>query len=198
MPVLSLSPSARSWPWLLAGLLLLLLAACSPQHNWRQSRLEGVPLQALLPCKPDSAQREVPLWGPAQPPVPLHMMSCNVGQHTFAVAALPLAAPAPGEAADRTPAQAEQAWRQAGWASLRQTVTPPQEAPAGWQMQTATVAGALAAQHWRGPGMNHQGQPLQVQWLLAHNGRWLVQAALYGPPLSADLAQTFFDGLRLD
>lgn len=191
--------SRLMFPRLLPGMLVagLALAACSPSHNWRLARLDGVPLQALMPCKPDNAQREVPLWGPTQAPVRLHMASCTVGQHTFAVAALPLAAPAAGGAGP-SPAQAEQAWRLAAWASLRQTVMPAQTAPAGWTAQPATVAGALGAQRWQGPGLNHQGQALQVQWLLAHNGRWLVQAALYGPPLSADLAETFFDGLRLD
>lgn len=181
--------------------LCLVLAACSPAHNWRLIRLDGVPVQALMPCKPERAQREVPLWGTAQPPVRLTMMSCAVGEHTFAVAALPLLA---GNAADPGPAaaaavpQAMQAWMRAGWASLRLALPAAGEAPPGWQVQPQQVTGAQAAQRWQGPGANHLGQPLQAHWLLAHNGRWLVQVALYGPPVADDVATTFFDALRFD
>ena len=37
------------------SVLCLALAACSPSHNWRLSRLDGVPVQALMPCKPERA-----------------------------------------------------------------------------------------------------------------------------------------------
>jgi hypothetical protein len=198
MPVVTFSFITRHWCGLAMALAGLVLLGCSPHHNWRLSRLPGVPLQALMPCKPDSAQREVPLWGPAQPPVPLHMMSCTVGQHTFAVASLPLAPQAAQAGPAATPAQAEEAWRQAGWASLRQPVPPLAEAPPGWVGVAQAVPGAQAGQRWQGPGLDHQGQPLQAQWLLAHNGHWLVQVALYGPPLADDVASTFFDGLRFD
>lgn len=176
------------------SVLCLALAACSPSHNWRLSRLDGVPVQALMPCKPERAQREVPLWGMAQPPVRLTLMSCAVGEHTFAVAALPLQ---PGVAAE-TARQASQAWMRAGWASLRLVVQPLAEAPVGWQARPQSVPGAVAAQRWSGPGLNHLGQPLQAQWLMADNGRWLVQAALYGPPVADDVATTFFDALRFE
>ncbi|MCU0926082.1 MAG: hypothetical protein MUF44_08585 [Hydrogenophaga sp.] len=65
----------------LAGLLAL--GACSPTFNWRELRLDGTPLQALMPCKPESATRPVPLAGT---PTELHMHSCKTGGLRFAVA----------------------------------------------------------------------------------------------------------------
>ena len=196
MPSFPVFSRQRLAGWVLP-VLLLSLAACSPSHNWRLSRLDGVPLQALMPCKPERAQREVPLWGAAQPPVSLTMMSCAVGPHTFAVAALPLGSGNTPAAADAVQ-QARQAWMRAGWASLRLAVPAQAEAPPGWRAQPQTVAGAQQAQRWHGPGQDHQGQALQAHWLLAHNGRWLVQAALYGPPVADDVATTFFDALRFE
>ena len=194
MPVNSRHP----WTTLAAlGALLGALAACSPTHNWRQTRLQGVPLQAMMPCKPEHAQREVPLWGVAKPPVTLTMLSCTVGDHTFALAALPLGAP-PTAGQDSTAMQAVQAWKQAGWTSLRQVPQGSDAAPLGWNGQAWQVAGARWAQLWRGPGSNHLGKVVQAQWLLAHNGQWLVQAALYGPPAPEEVSATYFEGLKFD
>ena len=63
--------------------LLLALSACSPTFNWRELRLEGAPLQALMPCKPETAQRSVPLMGK---PTALHLLACAIGGVQFAIA----------------------------------------------------------------------------------------------------------------
>lgn len=177
----------RGWRGAVLAVAMLWLAACSPTHNWREVRHEGTPVLALLPCKPDRAEREVPLLGPDQPLARLQMMSCDVQGRTYVLAALalPVAQPA-GEALAR--------WRQAAWTSLRQTVPAQASAPPGW---TQVPTSASAAQHWRGPAVDHRGQALQAEvlWLAAPG--WLAQAAVYAPRVDADARQTFFESVRL-
>ena len=76
----SLLPALR--PAALAAALLA-LAACSPTFNWREVRPDGTALSLLLPCKPDKAERSVPLGGK---PTELLMLGCDAGDATFAVA----------------------------------------------------------------------------------------------------------------
>ncbi len=179
----------RGWRGGLAVAAVLWLAACSPTHNWREVRHEGSPVQALLPCKPERADREVPLLGPDQPPVRLQMMSCDVQGRTYVLAALAVPAAQPAD-------QALARWRQAAWASLRQTVPAQASAPPGWT-QVLPPAQAPADQHWRGPAVDHRGQALQAEVLWLTGPGWLVQAAVYAPQVDAEARQTFFESVRL-
>ena len=77
LPRQSLRVSAAA----MAGLLAL--AACSPAFNWREVRPENTRLSLLLPCKPDKAQKVVPLGGK---PTVLSMLGCEAEGMTFAVA----------------------------------------------------------------------------------------------------------------
>lgn len=177
----------RGWRGAVLAVAMLWLAACSPTHNWREVRHEGTPVLALLPCKPERAERDVPLLGPDQPLARLQMMSCDVQGRTYVLAALALPAAQPaGEALAR--------WRQAAWTSLRQTVPAQASAPPGW---TQVPTPATAAQHWSGPAVDHRGQALQAEvlWLAAPG--WLAQAAVYAPQVDADARQTFFESVRL-
>lgn len=206
----------RWWQWMgWSGLVLGLSAGCSPTHNWRQVRPEGAPLVALMPCKPERAEREVPLLGPGQPVVRLQMMSCEVQGRTYAVAALALPR---GLAAD----VATQAWLRATWASLKQVPEPGAAVPAGWVIYgpppdgsvsppaapTDVPGGAVLAnptparwpglvQHWHGPGVDHRGRLLQadVAWWAASG--WLAQAAVYATQPDAETVQTMFESVRL-
>jgi hypothetical protein len=184
---------------LIPGLsLVAFVAGCSPDYNWRDARSEGVPMQLLMPCKPERAQREVPIWGPDRPPAQLHMMSCDVGGVTFALAAAQL----PGdtfESANEVVPTGLSAWRVATWHSLRQRLEDGATAPVGWEMHPCKVEGAAsAAECWNGPGQNHLGQTLQAQVRWAHGKGWLVQAAVYGAQLPPAVADTYFEGLRFD
>lgn len=55
--------------------LALLLAACTPTYNWRETRPAG-PMVALLPCKPEVRSRSVPLAGA---PASLTVAACEAG-----------------------------------------------------------------------------------------------------------------------
>lgn len=165
------------------------LAACQPTHNWRLVRHEGAPVEALLPCKPERAQREVPLLGPDQGPQTLHMMGCDVAGRTFALAALQV-----GPASE--PQALEQRWVQATWATLRQPVPPGAQVPLGWTVQAVPHAGSLA-HRWRGPALDHRGQPLQAELQWWAGAGWLVQAAVYAPQTDPELAQTLFESVRV-
>jgi hypothetical protein len=178
---------------LASGLLLAgLLVGCSPTHNWRSVGFEGAPVQALLPCKPEIAQREVPLAGPDQPPLKLQMLSCDVGSLTFAVSAVRLP--------DAGLTKAVQAnWRRAAWASLKQAVPPDAQVPVGWSTQPVRLLGGVEAQHWSGPGLNHRQQTIQAHLQWQEEAGWLVQAAVYGPAADIDstLLDSFMSGLKL-
>jgi hypothetical protein len=82
-----IQPSAQQNIARVAHVLIALssvwLAACTPAFNWRDVGFEGLPVSALLPCKPDRAARMVPLAGAQRPMV---MAGCEAGGATFTVA----------------------------------------------------------------------------------------------------------------
>jgi hypothetical protein len=160
------------------------VAGCSPTYNWRELRSPGTPLQALMPCKPDVAQRPMPVGTDA---TPLHMHSCEAGGVTFAVAWADV-----GDAA-RT-AEALALLRRAALAAIR--VDPAQvDAPAlQW---TPTVPGATQALGLQVQGTQQAQRPVQMKAVHFAAGRQVFQAALYGPTLPEDAITPFFEGLRL-
>lgn len=168
-----------------ALLAVLLLAACNPVFNWRELRMAGTPLQALMPCKPETATRRVPLDGGA--PTELHMHSCDAGGLTFAVSWTELGDPA------RVPG-ALGGWRRASLGAVRVDPVRADDPGAQWAMAVpgATQTLGLAAQ-----GSNHQGQALQMRAVHFARGTQVYQAAVYGPAVPDDVASAFFDGLSL-
>ena len=66
-----------------AVLALAGLTACNPTFNWRDVRPEDTRLSLLMPCKPDKAQKTVPMGGQ---PTALLLLSCDAAGVTFAVA----------------------------------------------------------------------------------------------------------------
>jgi hypothetical protein len=59
------------------------LAACSPELNWRQVRLDNTTMQALMPCKPDRQVRPLNMAGAS---VQYQMRVCEAGGVTWALA----------------------------------------------------------------------------------------------------------------
>ncbi|HEY9095562.1 MAG TPA: hypothetical protein VIN35_07455 [Hydrogenophaga sp.] len=166
--------------FLSALLALGLVGACSPAFNWRELRVDGAPLVALLPCKAETATREVPL---TEPPATLHMHSCDTGGVTFAVAWAKL-----GSASQA--AGALEQWKSASLASVR----APAGAESGW---AAVVTRADEVHGIKAQGLDHRGQALQTQAVYFSQGPWVYQAAVYGAQLPEQALTTFFEGLTL-
>jgi hypothetical protein len=177
--------ACRAWP----AALLWGLTGCSPALDWRVADVDGLPVSALLPCKPERGARDVPLAGPAQPPVRLHMLSCEAAGRTFAVAAVAV----PPPAGERVASWAD-TWLRAQWASVG-VQAPGEGWPAGWQRVPCGVRGAQWSLCLRGPARGANGQTLPAEWHWASGGPWLVQLATYGPPLSPTDHETYFGGL---
>jgi hypothetical protein len=74
---------ARAALYLIASITLMMGVGCTPAFNWRDVAFEGLPVAALLPCKPDRATRTVPLAGA---PRQMVMAGCQAGGAMFTVA----------------------------------------------------------------------------------------------------------------
>ena len=161
--------------WLLPAVLAV--AACSPALNWRQAPLGG--LRFSLPCKPDKAQREVPLAGRS---LPLEMQGCEAGGALFAISR--------AQVGDATAVPAVvQAWRASALAALRAEpgATRPGVAPS-----YAGLPGLASAQWLHVTGQRPQGGAVQAQlgWLVL--GSDIYHLAVYADHLGADMTEPFF------
>ena len=192
MVALAVSVARLNRLWRRAVCVVVLCAVgCAPAYNWREVAHEGVPLRALMPCKPERAQRPVPLLGSGREPVDLYMMSCQVDGDTFAVAVVTLPTP---ELAD----DALRRWRAATWASLKLSGSDGGGMPVGWSEQQVAWPGASVAVSWSGLGADHRGQPLEAQFWLGAQGAHVAQAAWYGKNAAPEVKETFFGALRFD
>ena len=169
-------PRAR----LIAGLCAFTLAACSPSHNWRTWSAGGAPLQAMIPCKPDVAQREVNLGGVS---TELHLHSCDNQGLRFALAwvAVP-----PAVDAQLVMAQ----WQKASAQSL-------QSAQAPQSMALSAVRGATHTAWWFMQGRDHRGQAVNSQAVYFTDGQRVYQAAVYGRAWEEAPVAPFWEGLKL-
>ncbi len=180
-PVLNFSPVLRAAA---AAAALLALAACSPTFNWREVRPDNTRLNLLLPCKPDKAQKVVPLGGQ---PTTLSMLGCDAGGATFAVAVADV-----GDAAKAPPVLAL-------WQSL--TLANMKAAPAGGQVLALSVPGAsaqvpgvrVAAQGQRADGTAVSGQAAYFA-----QGAQVFQVVVYAPQIPPEVAETFFSSLKFE
>lgn len=161
------------------------LLACNPTFNWREVRSDNSALVALLPCKPDRGTRTVPLAGR---PVELQMVGCESGGATFAVARadLPDAAQAGSTLAQ---------WRVITLANARAAVTgsaipfaPPGAVPLPESVQVMA------------PGQQPDGTVVELRaaWFAQTTGTGVqvFQALIVARQVPADVADTFFSGLK--
>ena len=151
------------------------LAACNPTFNWRDVRPEDTRLSLLMPCKPDKAQRTVPMAGQ---PTALMLLSCDAAGVTFAVAV-----------ADVKDALVH--WQGASLTSLKASLATPGTAfkltglPSGAVMVSAT-------------GKRANGQTVSSQAAYFAQGSQVFQAAIYADKLAPDVVDTFFSGLKFE
>ena len=183
-----------------ATTLLLLLPACSPTLNWRDVRPEGTGLVLLLPCKPDKAEKTVPLGGK---PTTLKMLGCNAGGATFAVAMADI-----GDAAAAAPVLAQ--WQALTLANMK---APPLEG--GGAVVAASAAGGnqptqVAAVKLPGAALQPspvlikaRGQRVDGTAAAGHaayfaQGSQLFQVVLYADKIAPEVSETFFSSIRFE
>lgn len=162
----------------------LVLCACSPTFNWRDWPVQGTPLRATLPCKPESASRPVPLAGS---PVALHMDSCEAGGLRFALAWADVGQP------PLVPV-ALAAWRAASLQTLQVRGRTADDPALDWPVK---VAGAPQARGVMSEGTDARGQPVRFRAVYFAAGTQVFQAAVYGVRLDEEALDAFFSGLSL-
>lgn len=155
------------------------LTACSPALDWRQVQPPGWSLVAALPCRPDTAERRVPLAGAA---VVLGMWSCAAGSQVFAVASADV-----GDPARVGPAL------QGLSAAVRDNIAGTLTEDAAAQVPGMTPH--PAARQQRLAGRRPDGQPVQAQLLVFAYGTRVFQASVLGPQVADAQARPLFESL---
>jgi hypothetical protein len=164
------------------ALAVLLLAACQPTYNWRDVTFEGTNLKAQLPCKPDRTSRDVTI---AQTLVHLQLAGCEAGDAMWVVMTSRMK-----QGVD--PAQVLQGWQTATWRTMQASNQQVRPWPAP---QALPGAVRVSAQGVQPNGKPTQAQGVWVAWPEGDAVRW-VNAMVYHPGIPAELADTFFEGLR--
>ena len=157
------------------------LAACNPTFNWRDVRPEGTRLSLLMPCKPDKAQKTVPMAGQ---PIQLMLLSCDAGGLTFAVAVMDVSD------ASKVATTLSQ-WQSATLANMKAA-----PAPLSSPIKLAGLANSGVVVKVTGQRAN--GQAVSSQAAYFAQGSQVFQAVIYADKISPDAADTFFSGLKFD
>jgi len=158
-------------------LLCMLLGACSPALNWRNVTLHGV--QATLPCKPDQAERTVPLAGLD---LSLAMVGCEADGGLYAVSHIRLAQGAQGQAVI-------EAWRAQALQGMRATQAP--------LVTPVPVLGARPAlMVYQASGINPRGQAVQARWTWVQRDQDIYHWALYAPVIHTEMDEPFFGAFQ--
>jgi len=152
---------------ILFGGVLLSLAACQPNLNWRATQLEGSSLRFELPCKPDRTVRQVTMAGEA---LDLAVAGCEADDAVWAVMSTSVKA-----SVDR--AELMKGWRQATLQNMR--AQGVNETP--WTPQhLAILPGALRVKA-QGTGPTGQAVKANAVWFAHIDGDAvrLVHAVVY-------------------
>lgn len=180
----------------LGALAAVLLGACNPSLNWRETRIADTELAAMMPCKPAHHQRSVPLAGLT---VTMHMTACDADGATFAVAhaVIPNSSAAPALLAE---------WRKTTLANMaatsvreaRDTVESPAPTPTSPGSSMLTLA----------QGRRGDGTPVILQGVWFARGSQVFHAAVYAPvhapvhapeqaaSVTTTSTEPFFSGLK--
>ncbi len=175
-----------AFPLVAAVLGAALLAACTPQLNWRELRLAPTSAVALLPCKPDHAERSVPLGGE---PTTLVVNGCDAGGATFALMSTKVVA-------GRAPDELLAGWQQATLTNMRATSEPqrqPFHPPNGLPLAHAQ---RLVAQGQQADGRAVVAQAVWSARAAEGGGTELLHAVMYAPAAQPEVADAFFAGIK--
>lgn len=157
-----------------------LLAACAPELDWRELRLDPPGVSQLFPCKPSRQQRSAVVGGQERPLV-LHV--CDAGGATWALSHFRVRTPL------EVPAALD-ALAAAAHANLGAARTEPREQP------VPGAGGYAAAGRYRISGHRPDGTALQSALLLYARGTVVVQLTVLGPRLADEAVAAFFAGAR--
>lgn len=172
----------------LGTLAVLLLSACSPSLNWRETRIADTDLAAMMPCKPANHQRTVPLAGLT---VTLQMTACDADGATFAIAhtSIPDSSAAPRVLAE---------WRKTTLSNMNAKSVRESRDAAESPATPAPLPGAsmlAIAQGQRGDG---SAVTLHGVWFA--RGAQVFHAAVYAPTqagnVTTEMTEPFFSGLK--
>jgi len=158
---------------------LTLLAACSPQYNWREAHGEKTQFSVLLPAKPASFSRQIDLSGM---PVTMTMTAAEVDGVTFAVGSAELADA--GQAAKALESMRTALINNIG-GTPREDKIPGQVAHAGRVLDV--VAAGVA-----------RGQPLRLMARLVAKDKLIYQVLILGgeKAITPENAETFFTSFK--
>jgi hypothetical protein len=174
------SPSAAAFVTA-AALATALTAGCSPALDWREVRPDDSGAMLLMPCKPASHARRLPLAGA---PVAWTLYACSAGEVTWALGFADLGDPTRVGAA---------------LAELEAAALGNIGAAAPGRREPLRVAGATpqaAAVMLRASGRRPDGTAVEEQVALFTKGTRVYQATAVGARLPTEAIETFFDSLR--
>ena len=170
------------------------LAACNPTFNWRDVRPEGTALGLLLPCKPDKAEKKVPL---GDRPLVLRLIGCEAGDATFALSVVDV-----GDISKVSAVLAQ--WQSGTLANMK--------APPVGQLGGIFDKGATEVVTWKLPGAALQppaalvkargqradGTAVSGQAAYFVQGSQVFQAVIYAAEIKPEVAETFFSSLKFE
>ena len=164
-----------------AFLALFFVTACSPTFNWRDVRPDGTRLSLLMPCKPDKAQKTVPMAGK---PTEMALLSCDAGGATFAVAVADVK-----EISQVAAALAQ--WQSAALANIKAASTTTGTA---FKLTGLTDAAVLV----KATGQRSNGKAVGSQAAYFAQGSQVFQAVIYADNIAPEVADSFFSGLKFE
>jgi hypothetical protein len=166
----------------LLAALILLINACSPTFNWREVRPDETRLALLLPCKPDKAEKMVPLGGR---PTALRLLGCDAGGATFAVAVADL-----GDASRASEVLTQ--WQALTLANMKAG------APQVTALKLKGAAPSPAPVLVKAQGQRADGTAVSGQAAYFAQGTQVFQAVVYASKLAPDVAETYFASLSFE
>ena len=181
--------SANFVPILLA--VAASMAACSPTFNWRDVRPEGTALSLLMPCKPDKAEKKVPL---GDPPVVLRLLGCDAGGATFAVAV--------AEVGDATRVAGVLAqWQNGTLANMKAPPVGKLSDGIATELVLLKFPGAALqppAVLIKAVGQRADGTAANGQAAYFVQGTQVFQAVMYAAEIKSEVAENFFSSLKFE
>jgi hypothetical protein len=172
----------------LAALAATLLAACSPEYNWREVRSSNDGYLVLLPGKPVSMTREIRL---DELEVSMTMQGARVGEasYTVAVATLP-------DDQSTTREKARAAMRAGMVRNIGGTESAAEERSVTVIDATGAARGQVPAVRVEASG-NVQGKPATMLAGFTASGTRAYQWVVIGSGFPREEARTFLESFRL-